>query len=293
VDEAHLGQRLRCGHCNKPFQIRAEPAPSGVRTALPPPPSRLEVGAATSPGRVRARNEDSFLVQHLAWSNRNERHEAALLVVADGMGGHEGGEMASGLLVRTVAPLLTSLLANVPFSAAAQVSQAIKSALQEANRVVYQEGQRDPTCRGMGATVAVVIVCNGVAVIGHVGDCRVYHQRGGQLTQLTRDQTLVARMVELGTLTPREAELHPSRNEVTHAVGKAADLEPAGTQQALAVGDWLVAACDGLHAHLDLSEIEEEVNWATSAQALADKLVERSNQEGGSDNCTVLCLRCC
>jgi len=194
--------------------------------------------------------------------------------------------------------LLTALLGNVPSSSATQESspthlaQAIRTALQAANRVVYQAGQSDPTCRGMGATAAVVLVCNGVAVIGHVGDCRVYHQRGGQLSQLTRDQTLVARMVELGTLTPREAELHPSRNEVTHAVGMAADLEPGETQQSLAAGDWLLAACDGLHAHLDLSEIEEEVNWATSAQALADKLVERSNHEGGSDNCTVLCLRC-
>jgi protein phosphatase len=165
--------------------------------------------------------------------------------------------------------------------------------LQEANRVIYQAGQQDPACRGMGATAAVVLVWDRLAVIGHVGDCRVYHYHAGLLTQLTRDQTLVARMVELGTLTPREAETHPSRNEVSQAVGKAADLEPARGQQILAAGDWLVAACDGLHAHLDLPELEEAMTApAASAHDRAHQLVELANQRGGSDNCTVLCLRC-
>jgi protein phosphatase len=286
---------VKCAQCGLLFVARA----TVLRRAAPAGPPRLEIGSATSAGRVRTRNEDSFLVQHLAWSNRGERHEVALVVVADGMGGHEAGDRASGLVIRTVGGALAALLSGAlsgqfKGSTAPVLAEPLSAALQEANRVVQSAARAEAACKGMGATAAAVLVWDGLAVIGHVGDCRVYHQRGGVCTQVTRDQTLVARMVELGKLTPREALDHPARNEVTQAVGRQAELEPGRSQVQLAFGDWLLVACDGLQAYLDARAIQEEVAKAPpSAARLAQQLVDLADQRGGSDNCTVVAIRCC
>jgi protein phosphatase len=289
IAEHHRGVPVQCAQCGKQFIIRA-PAP-----AVP----RLEIGAATSPGLVRKRNEDSFLVQHLVWSNLAERHELALLVVADGMGGYDGGDQASGMVIRTVGGALTPLLTGalngqLRDDSAATLLEKIESALLEANAAILQRARNDSRCKGMGATAAVILIWDGHALIQHVGDCRVYHQQTGRLLQVTRDQTLVARMVEIGKLRPKEALSHPARNEVTQAVGKQPDLAPAPYLVRLAPGDWLLAACDGLHAHLEHLALQEEIAKAPpSAPALAQSLVDRVNERGGSDNCTILCVRCC
>ena len=287
VAEQHVGTSVHCPHCRQPFLA-----------ALPDALPRLEVGDATSVGRVRKRNEDSFLVQHLAWSSVDGFQEIVLLVLADGMGGYEAGHQASRLTTQTVAATLTPVLTGAltgQFKASAPevLAENIDYALLEANRAVHRQAQSDPACRGMGATAEVVLVWGDRALIGHVGDCRVYHQRGDRLTQCTKDQTLVARMVELGTLSPKEARSHPSRNEVSQAVGKHADLSPARYEIALAAGDWLIAASDGLHAHLDDADLRAEfARPASSAAERARRLVAAADERGGSDNCTVLCVCC-
>jgi len=145
----------------------------------------------------------------------------------------------------------------------------------------------------MGATAALVMVRDGEALIGHVGDCRVYHHRRGQVTQVTKDQTLVARMVELGQIRPEQALTHPARHEVTQAVGKRSDIEPGHYRLKLEPGDWLVIACDGLHAHVNRETLQEILNEeGRSARQLAQYLVDFTNQLGGSDNCTVLAACC-
>jgi PPM family protein phosphatase len=285
--EQHLGVTLQCAKCGNLFAAQAPPA-------VP----RLDVGSATSPGRVRSRNEDSFLVQHLTWSNLNERHEIALVVVADGMGGHDAGDRASGLVTRTVSGSLAALLGGAlsgQFKGATPpvLAGTLAYALQEANRGVLAQARGEPACKGMGATAAVVLVWDGLVLVGHVGDCRVYHQHAGRLTRVTKDQTLVARMVELGTLSPKEALHHPARNEVYQAIGRQPVLEPAAHQLRVVPGDWLLVACDGLHAHLDDPALQAEVGKAApSAGVLAQQLVDLVNQRGGSDNCTVVAVRC-
>jgi serine/threonine protein phosphatase PrpC len=262
----------------------------------PAPAIRLDIGAATSPGRVRERNEDSFLVQHLVCCNLDVWHELAVLVVADGMGGAAAGDKASGLVVRVVGKELMALLTQMLDGTnkdSAGIANAIAAALREANRAVWNTAQQDAACKGMGATAAVAVVWEAELFIGHVGDCRVYHQRGGRLTQVTRDQTLVARMVELGQLTPQQALIHRARNEITNAIGTASTLDPAPYQVKLALGDWLIVACDGLHAHLDEAALQSEIASAIdSAVQLAQRLIERDNERGGSDNCTVVAVRC-
>lgn len=292
VADQHVGATVQCSHCRQPFLARPGAAEAPAR------PPRLEVGSATSVGCVRRRNEDSFLVQQVAWSDVDGFQEVVLLALADGMGGCEAGHQASRLVIETVGATLTPLLAGVwtgQFKAASPtvLAENIDYALLEANRAVLRKGQSDPACKGMGATAEVVLIWAGRASIGHVGDCRVYHQRGAQVTQLTKDQTLVARMVELGTLTPREALSHPARNEVAQAVGKYPNLAPSRYEAALAAGDWLIAASDGLHAHLDDGALRAELaKPAASAADRARRLVEEADRKGGSDNCTVLTVRC-
>ncbi len=173
------------------------------------------------------------------------------------------------------------------------LADAITTALKTANRTVYEKGQTVQGCKGMGATAAVVLIWEGKALIGHVGDCRVYHIHDGRVIQVTKDQTLVQRMVDLGKLTPQEALTHPNRNEVTQAVGKFADIQPAAYECNLVPGDWLVVACDGLHAHVDEKQLAAAIfTGPPAAVALANQLVELANQGGGSDNCTVVAARC-
>jgi protein phosphatase len=273
------------------------PSPAVAVEPLQPTGLRFDIGCATTSGRLRSRNEDSYLVQQLAWCNLDQIHNVALVVVADGMGGYDAGDQASGLVIRTVADGLAGLFAKALLAKTppqpTECADAIDKALKQANRVVIQQGQSDPNAAGMGATAVVVLVWDDAVQIGHIGDCRVYHGRGPKLTQVTRDQTFVARMVELGKLTPAEAQVHPQRNEVTQAIGKHNQLQPAAYPLRLNAGDWLVIACDGLHAHVDHAMLSAAIQQApASAGGLAQQLVDLANQHGGSDNCTVVAVRC-
>jgi protein phosphatase len=265
------------------------------RSAPSPPlpfPPRLILGGASSRGIVRERNGDRFRASLWHWNDADATHEVALLIVADGMGGYQAGDEASSLTVRTVAahldPVIAAAIAGrVPDgpSLAASLGQAIR----EANRVVQQHSCKEGRCKGMGATLAAVLVLDGQSYFGHVGDCRVYLCRGTDLKQLTEDQTLVARMVALGQLTPEEAASHEARNEVTQAVGKRPDVTPSAGTQALERGDYLVVACDGLAAHVEGGALRQVLSSpVVPPQHLAGLLVRMADEAGGSDNCTVV-----
>jgi protein phosphatase len=259
---------------------------------------RLDIAGVTSIGRERSRNEDSFLVQHLTWSDLNENHQLALVIVADGMGGHAGGDQAARLALRTIgialAPLLTSALSIERRDVTrAGLAKSVAAAIKDANRAVRQAAAAERRYKGMGATAAVVVVWNGRVVIGHVGDCRVYHYHAAQLKQVTRDQTVVNRMVELGQLTPEEAAGHEASNQVLQAIGTRPSVEPASYKLKLDPGDWLLVACDGLHGQITDRTIQATVGRAPPSSALlAGRLVDLADQSGGADNCTVVAVRC-
>ncbi len=292
VADEHLRRPIQCYKCKQVFTARGP-------TAAAPGPLRLEIGCASSRGRVRVRNEDSFLAQHLSWMSADVACDAALLVVADGMGGHQAGDRASRLVIQAVGgqllPLLAGALTGAPGDrSGAGLAGAVDRAIREANRTVHALATGDAACKGMGATAVVVVVRGGEALIGHVGDCRVYRKRNGVLAQVTRDQTLVARMVELGRLTPERAKAHPARHEVSQAIGRRADIEPAAHRLDLARGDVLLACCDGLTAHVDGPDLQKALAApAPSARQLARRLVDLADQRGGTDNCTVVVACCC
>ncbi|HWG45928.1 MAG TPA: GYF domain-containing protein [Gemmataceae bacterium] len=278
--------------------LELDPITETIPDLADPAACRLTIGSVTTRGRVRTRNEDSLLVQQCAWGNREQRHDLALVVVADGMGGHQAGDRASGLVIRAMGSVLTPVLTAAlseqsPALTPVALAEALDRGLHEANRVVHQAAKDNAACKGMGSTAVALLVWDGRAFISLAGDCRVYHWHNEKLTQVTRDQTLVARMVELGQLTPQEAAKHPRRNEVTQAVGKHARIEPARYEVQLSRGDWLIANCDGLQAHVEDRLLAETIARAgPSAANLANQLIELANQGGGSDNCTVVAVHC-
>lgn len=278
-----VGRAVRCPGCQKPF-IASMPTP-------PPPPSiPLRISTATSKGKTRARNEDASLVMHLAWHASGERRESALVMVADGMGGHNAGDRAAGIALGAVAAVMSARLAGLvagePWDDSTS-TEAVDLALWEANRAVQRAASEDESCEGMGATAVAAWVFGRRLALCHVGDCRGYLLRGGELLRLTEDQTLARRMVEMGTLRPEEAEGHPSASLVSQALGRQPDLEPSRLMHELEASDVLLLCCDGLHGQLT----DKAIMQALAEEHAADRLVQLADEAGGADNCTVMVVR--
>jgi protein phosphatase len=277
---------------------------------------RMEVASWTTTGMVRTGNEDAYAVLHACETRQDDFGEAALILLCDGMGGYEAGEVAAALAIQVLRQELTK---QKPFSAAAGASafptdplaparpeghappplnvdeckKALKAALKEANRQVFQASRAPGSKRrGMGCTAEAVFLDGRHVVVGHVGDSRTYHLSEGRMIQLTRDQTLVNRLVELGTLSPEEAETHPRRNELQQAVGGQPDVEPGLYHGVLKPGDWVVVCSDGVSNHVNTNDLKQMLqSEATSAEMAARRLVNLTNIEGATDNATVVVVR--
>jgi protein phosphatase len=279
--------------------------------------ARLEIAAWTTTGMLRTGNEDAFALLHACESRQDDLGESALVLLADGMGGYEAGEVAAALAIQT---LRQFLVAQKPLAALAGAShfptdalstasrpqghapaaldvdqcvQLLREGLREANRQVYSAARAPGTRRrGMGCTAEAVYVNGRHVVVAHVGDSRTYHLHEGRLTQLTRDQTLVNRLVELGTLSQAEAETHPRRNELQQAVGGQPDIEPGLYSSRLSPGDWVVVCSDGLSNHVSARDLQHMLlSEAVSAEMAARRLVNLANIEGAADNATVVVIR--
>lgn len=259
---------------------------------------RLDIAAWTTTGMVRTGNEDAMTVIHRMESVQDELRESALVVLADGMGGYEAGEIAAAMAIRNIRQHLTANPTLAEFHGEAgsaeqalpnAVRDAVFAALVEANRVVFQAARSGTGKRGMGCTAEVVAIDGCNFVVGHVGDSRTYHFHAGRIHQVTRDQTLVNRLLELGTLTEAEAETHPRRSELQQAIGGRAEVEPAIYEGKLAAGDWLLICSDGLTNHLTADELKQMLeSEATSAEMAARRLVNFANLRGATDNTTVV-----
>ena len=226
----------------------------------------VSVGAATDIGQVREGNEDSYLVVE------------PLYAVADGMGGHRGGEVASSLALETV----QGMFERREGSLAEQVA--------EANRAVFDRSQSDRKVSGMGTTLTAAQVDGNRVHLVHVGDSRAYLLRGGELTQITEDHTLVHRMVMEGEISEEEAETHPHRSILTRALGVDQNIQVDEGDLEIAPGDRLLLCTDGLTGMVPEGEIREILLESLDPQEAVDKLVKVANRAGGIDNITALIL---
>lgn len=226
------------------------------------------VGAQSDVGRIREVNEDSYLV-----------HEP-LFVVADGMGGHVAGDVASSTVVE--------LIEEQSDKASPDDMETLATLVRNANSKIWEKAQADPSLHGMGTTCTLLLVDGHRAHIAHVGDSRAYMLRGEKLTQLTEDHSLVGRMVKEGKLKPEEAEHHPQRSIVTRALGVDANVEVDLLSVDLDEGDRLMLCSDGLSSMTDNSSIKEALASESDPQGAADRLIRLANDGGGEDNITVV-----
>jgi PPM family protein phosphatase len=242
----------------------------------------------TDPGRVRSHNEDAL----------GFFPESAFYVVADGMGGHLGGEVASTLAVETMADSLEETKEEdlTPLMTPEGVSVAGRRlflAVQEANGIIFEKSNQDPALAGMGTTVAAVLFDDreSVASICHVGDSRVYRIRGGHLKCLTEDHSLVQQLLREGKIEPQEVKTFPRRNVLTQAVGVSPIVQPTVRIERPQPGDLLLLCSDGVHGMVDEAEMLDIVlREQPDLQKACDAIVSLANVHGGNDNSTVMIL---
>jgi protein phosphatase len=227
---------------------------------------KVTAAASTDIGRVREGNEDAYL------------NEAPLFAVADGMGGHRGGEVASQLALETLEVLFRHRRGTLP------------DQVREANRAVFERSSRDAAVAGMGTTLTAAVADADRLRLAHVGDSRAYLLRDGELRMLTEDHTLVHRMVSQGEISDEEAEVHPHRSILTRALGTEPDIQVDESVLDAQDGDRILLCTDGLTGMVTDDEIERTLREAAEPKDAVKRLVRAANQAGGVDNITAVVL---
>ena len=264
------------------------PTPSPTSQPVPSVHPRLSVGWATDVGEVRRHNEDTALIITSAHDGDNALPPFGLFVLADGMGGHQAGEVASSLAARVVAhhivgQLYLPLLITQEYDTfRPALTEVLVEAVQAANSTV---AERVP---GGGTTLTCALILGPRAYIAHVGDSRAYIVTEEGLDQITHDHSLVDRLVELGQLTPDEAAIHPQKNVLYRAVGQSGFLEVDTPIRTIPQDGRLLLCSDGLWSVVDEKKMAQIVTTAPSLQAACDSLVEAANQAGAPDNVTAI-----
>jgi serine/threonine protein phosphatase PrpC len=254
-------------------------------------PMQLVVGAARDVGKSRDKNEDALFTHSSLIGASNASLPFGVFIVADGMGGHSHGEMASETAVRTISSylidrLFTALYGNNPTPPAESLQEIIKSAIQEAHRKITKSAP------GGGTTVTAVITIGTQMTLAHVGDSRAYNVfLDGRMHQLTRDHSLVKRLEELGQITAEEAVNHPQKSMLYRALGQGDVPDPDVFTASIPQPGYLLLCSDGLWGVLSEDQIFEIISGAANPQRACQSLVDAANARGGPDNITVVLVR--
>lgn len=226
----------------------------------------------TDVGKKRTNNEDAMFVC-------NDNENASIYIVADGMGGHNAGEIASSNVIK----ITSSLLCEKEIITIEDIIKAI----QTANKEIYKMSKNDLELKGMGTTIVIAVVKDDQLTIAHVGDSRAYLIAGKEIKRLTTDHSWVQELISTGALSQSEAKDHPQKNVITRAVGISRDVKVDVLQQSWEKGDKLLLCTDGLNTHLEDNEIYNIVN-KSDTEIAAEELIKAANDQGGSDNITVV-----
>jgi len=241
----------------------------------------LFVAARSDVGMIRAGNEDSFFAE------ANEKR--GLFIVADGMGGHAAGEVASEMAVQIISRELAGIteINNGDNAAAVKVAEAVK----KANSKIYERTITEVDKQGMGTTASVLILTGSRYLIGQVGDSRVYLLRDGKLRQLTKDHSYEQRQVDAGFLTPEQARYHPYSNVITRCVGASDSVEPDTYNGDVKTGDVYLVASDGLTGMVDDRRLQQLLFSRATPGRVVDALISEANGRGGLDNITAIVVQ--
>jgi protein phosphatase len=229
---------------------------------------KIVSAVATDVGRAREANEDAYLA------------DDPLFVLADGMGGHVAGEVASATAIETI---------QEQWDGSADPNTLTRM-IEEANRAIFAKAEGDSELHGMGTTCTAVLLDSSTAHVAHVGDSRAYLLRQGELTQVTEDHTVVGRMAREGKISPEEAARHPHRNIITRALGIEPEVEVDTWELELVEGDRLLICSDGLNDMVDDADIERILSDQDDDHQVVRSLVDAANEGGGDDNITVIVL---
>ena len=237
----------------------------------------ITCAARTDVGLIRSGNEDNFLMIP----------EKGTFIVADGMGGHAAGEVASEMAVRIIAQDLGSFRGLSPDDAATRMIQAIR----DANAAIYERTLSEHDKRGMGTTTTVLVLHANRYLLGQVGDSRGYLMRDGVFHQVTKDHSYVQEQVDAGYLTPEQARSHPYSNVITRCVGASGDVTPDLFSGVVRPGDVFLLASDGLTGMLEDDVLAAVLQGDGTPEKWVDRLVGEANRRGGLDNITVIIVR--
>lgn len=228
----------------------------------------MRVGVKTDIGRTRRSNEDAY------WAS------PPWFVVADGVGGHAAGEVASSLAIEAVRSAVEE--------GGAPAEVLVMNAIRTANNMIWERSQKETALAGMGTTLTMAYIESDHCIIGHVGDSRCYLWRENELRQLTQDHSVVGELVRSGMLTAGEAFFHPQRNLLTQALGVGPHIKPDITLETLRPGDKIILCTDGLTDVLTDDELQAILQEQADPQTLAERLVHEANSRGGPDNITAV-----
>ena len=238
---------------------------------------RISCAGNTDVGVVRSGNEDSFLLDC----------SRGLFIVADGMGGHAAGEVASEMAVHIIATELGTLRGLNDGEAATRM----RAAIRKANAAIFERTLAEHDKRGMGTTTTVMVLFSRRYLIGQVGDSRAYLLREGDLLQLTKDHSYVQEQVDAGLLTPEQARTHPYSNVITRCVGANEDVAPDIYFGNLEQGDRVLLASDGLTGMLEDQQLQGILAAEENPEVAVNKMIADANHRGGLDNITAIVVR--
>jgi protein phosphatase len=236
----------------------------------------IRSAARTDVGRRRRANEDCYAIAS----------ELGYFVVADGMGGHKAGQLASRLAAEAAVAALEALDGS-----AATLTEKLRCTIAAANREIYVAAQAKAEFSGMGTTVVSLLAAEGRVALAHVGDSRAYLVRAGRIRQLTDDHSIVGELVRRREITESAAREHPHRHVLTRAVGVRREVAPDLAELTSSPGDLFVLCSDGLTGLVRDEEIAEAANAGTDLDAICSQLVDLANERGGEDNITVVLVR--
>lgn len=246
------------------------------------------VGYLTDVGQLREHNEDTLFVLQQTNVSFQGRNPWGLYVVADGMGGGQAGEEASAMSVREASQTLLNQLKKQEESQRWEFENMIVQAVKKANTLVYQASRRHPQFAGMGTTLTLGLVYTGELHVGHVGDSRAYLINASGIEKISRDHSLVGRLLEMGQITTEEAAVHPQRNLIYRSLGAYADVEVDYYRLPFGPNDRLLLCSDGLNEHVTDPEMLDIIASTPDVHLACCKLVNLANQRGGDDNITVV-----
>jgi len=241
----------------------------------------------TDIGLVRKVNEDSFLCEKLPGTD-----DSYLYIVADGMGGHNAGEVASSMAVQEVASYIRQNIEILELCDK-EILDLIRNAIFCANDKVYKTSILNSNCLGMGTTLSMVLVKGSTIYIGHVGDSRVYHIRGNEIERLTEDHSLVAELIKSGSIRPEDAKDHPQKNVITRALGTEYNIDPDVSQKDVENGDFILICTDGLSNVVNEEYMAYALVNTSDLNDSCELLINKAKESGGFDNITAVVIHIC